>query len=75
MEMLNVFGVEYTLSENQIDIYGTGKILGGKINCHNDHRIAMSATVAACFSTNPIELDNRECVNKSYPSFFNVLGL
>ena len=75
MEMLNVFGVEYTLSENQIDIHGTGNIFGGKINCHNDHRIAMAATVAACFSTNPIELDNRECVNKSYPSFFNVLGL
>jgi 3-phosphoshikimate 1-carboxyvinyltransferase len=75
MEMLNVFGVEYTLSDNQIDIHGTGNIFGGKINCHNDHRIAMSATVAACFSTNPIELDNRECVNKSYPSFFNVLGL
>lgn len=75
MEMLNVFGVEYTLSDNQIDIHGTGNIFGGKINCHNDHRIVMSATVAACFSTNPIELDNRECVNKSYPSFFNVLGL
>jgi 3-phosphoshikimate 1-carboxyvinyltransferase len=75
MEMLNVFGVEYTLSENQIDIHGTGNIFGGKINCHNDHRIAMAATVAACFSTNPIELDNRECINKSYPSFFNVLGL
>jgi 3-phosphoshikimate 1-carboxyvinyltransferase len=75
MELLNVFGVEYTLSENQIDIHGTGKIFGGKINCYNDHRIAMAATVAACFSKIPIELDNPECVKKSYPTFFNDLGL
>ena len=74
-ELLNVFGVEYTLSENQIDIHGTGKIFGGKINCYNDHRIAMAATVAACFSKIPIELDNPECVKKSYPTFFNDLGL
>jgi 3-phosphoshikimate 1-carboxyvinyltransferase len=74
MEMLNVFGVEYTLSENQIDIHGSGNIFGGKINCHNDHRIAMAATVASCISLNPIELDNPSCVEKSYPKFFNDLG-
>ena len=75
MEMLNVFVVEYTLSENQIDIHGSGNIFGGKINCHNDHRIAMAATVASYISLNPIELDNPSCVEKSYPKFFNDLGL
>ncbi|MFM8243621.1 MAG: 3-phosphoshikimate 1-carboxyvinyltransferase [Crocinitomicaceae bacterium] len=75
MEMLTVFGVEFSLSENTIEIHGTGNSRGGKINCHNDHRIAMAATVAACFSTDSIELNNPECITKSYPDFFNVLGL
>lgn len=75
IEMLSIFGVEFTLSENKIEIHGRGKVNGGKINCYNDHRIAMAATIASCISTNPIELDNPECIDKSYPSFFNDLGL
>ncbi len=74
-EMLSVFGVEFTLSENQIEIHGRGKVNGGKINCYNDHRIAMAATIAACISLNSIELDNPFCVEKSYPNFFNDLGI
>lgn len=74
-EMLTVFGVKYTLSENKIDIHGTGNICGGKIHCHNDHRIAMAASIAACFSSSFIELDNPYCIDKSYPGFLNDLKI
>jgi 3-phosphoshikimate 1-carboxyvinyltransferase len=74
-DMLSIFGVDFTLSENQITIHGTGKIKGGKIQCYNDHRIAMAATIAATISDYPIEIDNAECIAKSYPNFFNDLGL
>jgi 3-phosphoshikimate 1-carboxyvinyltransferase len=73
--MLSIFGVDFTLSENQITIHGTGKIKGGKIQCYNDHRIAMAATIAVTISDYPIEIDNAECIAKSYPNFFNDLGL
>lgn len=75
IEMLTIFGVECTLTENQLQIHGTGTINGGKIHCYNDHRIAMAATVASCISSDPIELDNPSCVSKSYPTFYNALGL
>lgn len=74
IEMLKVFGVEFTLSANQIEIHGTGRIHGGKIASFNDHRIAMAGAIAACISDYPIEIDNTECIGKSYPNFFNDLG-
>lgn len=74
-KMLEVFQVGYSLSENSIEIHGTGKIKGGEITCFNDHRIAMAATIAAGISDNEITIDNEACIRKSYPEFFNVLGL
>lgn len=74
IEMLTIFGVEFTLSTNQIEIHGTGRIHGGKITSFNDHRIAMAGAIAACISDYPIEIDNTECIGKSYPNFFNDLG-
>lgn len=74
-KMLDVFQVWYSIYENSIEIHGTGKIEGGEINCFNDHRIAMGATAAASFSNEDIILENESCIKKSYPDFFNVLGL
>jgi 3-phosphoshikimate 1-carboxyvinyltransferase len=74
-EMLQVFGVSFSTYENSIIIHGKGKIIGDIINSHNDHRIAMAATVAACISENEITVVNPSCVGKSYPKFFNDLGL
>ena len=36
----------------------------------NDHRIAMMAAVAACACRRPVTLLGAECVNKSYPGFW-----
>lgn len=74
-EMLDVFGVSFSTSDNTIAIHGSGKIIGGLINSHNDHRIAMAATIAACISDQEITIINPSCVGKSYPKFFNDLGL
>ena len=74
-EMLDVFGVSFSTSDNTIAIHGSGKIIGGLINSHNDHRIAMAATIAACISDQEITIINPSCVGKSYPKFFNDFGL
>ena len=39
------------------------------IECHNDHRIAMSIA-PLCMKVNSIKLDNKDVVNKSYPKFW-----
>lgn len=43
---------------------------GGEIRSFNDHRILMSAAVLALRADGPVTVDQAECVNKSYPRFF-----
>ena len=37
----------------------------------NDHRIAMSAAIAATACTEPVTILGAQCVQKSYPKFFD----
>jgi len=46
---------------------------GATIDSHNDHRIAMACAVAALKAIGETKIQNSECVNKSYPSFFDDL--
>ena len=73
-KLLDTFGVNHELHSNELQIHGTGKILGGMIQTHHDHRIAMAASIAGCLSQNDIILSDEHCVAKSYPNFFNDLG-
>ena len=68
--MLDVFRVQYELSECDISIYGTGQVQGGKIETFSDHRIAMSALCAGTISNASISIDNKDCVKKSYRNYF-----
>ncbi len=65
-------GVDITLEENRLEIK-EGKIKGGFIDSHNDHRIAMACSIAALRAEDDVVIDNAECVAKSYPSFFEDL--
>ena len=46
---------------------------GGTIDSFNDHRIAMSAAVAAGICENDVTVDGAECTEKSYPGFWEDL--
>jgi len=72
-ELLTTFGVSYEIRSNEIHIHGTGKIGGGIVNTHQDHRIAMAASIAATISTQDIILSDESCISKSYPKFFQDL--
>ena len=50
-------------------MYGTG-LVGGTVDAVNDHRIAMSAAIAATACTQPVTILGAQCVKKSYPKFF-----
>ena len=45
---------------------------GCVIDARNDHRIAMSAAIAATVAQGPVTILGAECVNKSYPDFWSV---
>ncbi len=56
-------------TEDSLIIYGNGKLNGGTVDSHNDHRIAMSAFVAGAICENDIILNDAKAIDKSYPSF------
>ncbi len=66
--------------EGKVNLYiqGVEAYTGGTVDSAGDHRIAMSAAVAAVRATGPVEILGAEAVNKSYPGFFEdykrVLG-
>lgn len=67
---LSKFGVDIVVNENEIIIPKTEiKTPQENLNCHNDHRIAMSLAVL-CSKVGGT-LENAQCVKKSYPEFFD----
>lgn len=47
-----------------------GRLSGGVVSSHNDHRIAMLAAVAAAVCTGSVTLRDAGAVKKSYPRFW-----
>lgn len=67
---LNGLGADVTEGEDYLIIRGQENVLGGKAHAHNDHRIAMMAAIVSLKSVNPVDIDEPDCVNKSYPNFW-----
>ncbi len=49
------------------------EIKGTTVESHNDHRIAMALSIAALNSSADILIENANCVNKSYPNYYDIL--
>lgn len=69
--MLNALGADVTATDDGFVIRGVEHFTGGEVDAANDHRIAMCAAVAASVATAPVIIRGAECVNKSYPTFFD----
>lgn len=66
-------GIEVDISEKNIMRIRGGEILPATTFSHNDHRIAMSITISALRCLGEVVIENAECVEKSYPTFFEDL--
>ena len=74
-EELSKLGVDVIETEDGMEIKGTDKLKGNvTIATHDDHRIAMTFAVLNLVSDGEIRLDNKNCVEISYPEFFNDLN-
>lgn len=71
--MLSAMGIESESDENTLTVY-PGRFTGGIVNSQNDHRIAMSAAIAATAASGDVTVLGAECVKKSYPSFWEEYG-
>lgn len=49
---------------------GAGKLAGGHVDGANDHRVVMSAAIAALFCKGEVTMTDCEAVQKSYPEFY-----
>ena len=70
------FGVQCRELEDGIEIDGSGLDLhepSDGIHCYDDHRVAMSLSVLAAASTNPVLITEKECVGKTWPGWWDTL--
>jgi len=67
--MLTALGGQAEATEDTLTVHGTG-LRGGTVDSVNDHRIAMSAAIAATVCSEPVTILGAECVEKSYPKFW-----
>ena len=64
-------GVQALASEEGMTIEG-GRINGGEVNSHGDHRIAMAFAVAGLVAKGPIVINDCENVATSFPGFVEL---
>jgi 3-phosphoshikimate 1-carboxyvinyltransferase len=71
-DLLTRLGVPTEETDDTFTVRGTSSPFPGgvEIQSYGDHRIAMSAAVAATRAAAPLRLDNPACAAKSYPAFF-----
>lgn len=67
--MLESLGGKAIATEDTLQVY-PATLFGGTVDACNDHRIAMSAAIAATVCKNPVTIIGADCVRKSYPSFW-----
>jgi len=72
---LNAIGGHAEEREDGCVINGLGKnhFTGGNISSFGDHRTAMSFIVAGLKSNDPVVVEDIDCIDTSYPSFFKDL--
>lgn len=69
--VLNDLGAEIEELQDGLVIHGKSELAGGvTVDGFNDHRIAMMAAVAATACRAPVTIRGAQCVNKSYPNFW-----
>ncbi len=68
--MIKNLGGQISANDDEICIIGKSRLSGGKVFSENDHRIAMSAAVAAAVSAGEVTIFGAEAVRKSYGNFF-----
>ena len=70
---LKNMGADITPTEDGMIINGGKSLKGAVIESHLDHRIAMSFAIASLVSEGTTTINDAECVNISYPQFYNDL--
>ena len=71
---LQALGANIIGTDDGMIIRGGKPLFGGKVESKNDHRIAMSFAIANLMTEGDVDIVGQDCVNISYPSFFDDLN-
>ena len=73
---LKKVGIEIDEENNNLHIFGkkTKVNKNVKIKSFGDHRIAMSFSILNILHDNKLKIDNKKCINISYPDFTKHLN-
>ncbi|MCD7893677.1 MAG: 3-phosphoshikimate 1-carboxyvinyltransferase [Erysipelotrichaceae bacterium] len=77
VEVIHSLGGNAKEYEDSMEIIGCCHLKGGAVSSYNDHRMAMMEAIASTHCQRSVVIDNKDCVSKSYPSFwedFKMLG-
>ncbi len=72
-EMIRALGGGAEATEDGFAVIGTGFLDGGTVDASDDHRIAMTAAVAATAANGPVTILGASAANVSWPSFYETL--
>jgi 3-phosphoshikimate 1-carboxyvinyltransferase len=70
---LSKMDADISMDKESLTVKGSRVLHGALIDPHNDHRIAMACAIAALGAIGETKIQNSECVQKSYPKFFEDL--
>ncbi len=73
--MLRRLGVSCTETEDGLTVQGGAGIRGGETEGFNDHRMVMSAAIAATAAREAVTIRGAQAIKKSYPHFFEDFKL
>lgn len=69
---LSALGIDARPTADGIVIEGRGRVDGGTIDSHGDHRIAMAFAIAGLRAADPITIHDCANVNTSFPGFVDL---
>jgi len=70
---LRAMGAQVQETEDGLQIAGGIPLHGARLDSFGDHRIAMAFAIAGLFAEGETVITNVECVNTSYPGFYQAL--
>ena len=70
--LIRDLGGEVEEREDGLLVRGKGRLTGGTVSGAGDHRIVMSAAVAALLCDDPVTIKGADAVKKSFPLFFET---
>ncbi len=72
-EGLSAMGADIAVEDDGWVINGPRELEGARVDSRGDHRVAMALAVAALVADGRTEIEGAECVEISYPMFFDHL--